>query len=124
LRARWALIVLLLVVAVGLISRRYPIGARLYDKSLGDVLYAMAAYLTLALLRQRWPPALVAEVALAVCLAVELFQLTGIPARHASLPLVRWFLGTQFAWEDIGCYILGVGVIAASDRYRERRLAR
>jgi hypothetical protein len=50
------LLVLLLVLALGLASRLAPIGWPLYDHSLGDVLYAVAAYLALALVRPRWPP--------------------------------------------------------------------
>jgi hypothetical protein len=103
-------VALALVVALGLHSRTRPIGVPLYDASLGDALYAAAVYLVLGLLRPRWPPLTLAGVAFAACLAIELFQLTGIPARHASLSLVRWLLGTHFAWADLLCY--GVGVLA------------
>jgi hypothetical protein len=68
---------LVVTVALGLLSRLCP-G---YDKSLGDALYAVAAYLALALALPRRHPLLVAGLALALCLAVELFQATGIPAR-------------------------------------------
>ncbi|HEV3260329.1 MAG TPA: DUF2809 domain-containing protein [Gemmataceae bacterium] len=117
---------LALTVAVGLLSRLQPIGWYAWDKSLGDVLYAVAAYLVLALVLPRKAPALVAGVALAFCLAVEAFQATGIPARYAQILVVRWVLGTTFAWHDIGCYVIGVGVITALDvaalcRDRERR---
>lgn len=110
-RAGW----LLLVVAAGLISRRYPIGLPLYDENLGDALYAAAVYLTLGLVWPRWPVARLALVALAACVAVELLQLTGIPARYASLSPVRWLLGTHFAWVDLVCYVVGVSGVAAID---------
>ena len=45
------------VVALGLVSRLYPMGVRWFDKDLGDALYAVAAYLVLALACPRWPPA-------------------------------------------------------------------
>jgi hypothetical protein len=48
------LLALIAVVALGLFSRLRPIGWSLYDKSLGDILYAVAAYLALALLLYRW----------------------------------------------------------------------
>jgi hypothetical protein len=102
-------------VVLGIVSRRWPIGWWPYDKSLGDVLYAVAAYLGLALLLWRRGPVVVAPLALATCLAVEAFQATGIPARYAHLGLVRWVLGTTFAWHDIGCYLVGVAVIAGID---------
>lgn len=112
-RALW----LLLVVAAGLISRRCPIGLPLYDQNLGDALYAAAVYLMLGLLRPRWPAVRLALVALAACVAVELFQLTGIPARYASYSPVRWLLGTHFAWVDFVCYAAGVGSATAIDRH-------
>jgi hypothetical protein len=106
---------LAVTVALGIVSRRWPIGWWPYDKSLGDVLYAVAAYLAFALLLWRRGPLVVAPLALAVCLAVETFQATGIPARYAHIGLVRWVLGTTFAWHDIACYVVGVAVIAAID---------
>src|SRR5215831_9922418 len=99
---------LAVTVDLGLLSRLRPVGWPLYDKSLGDVLYAVAAYLTLALLLFRRPPALVALLALALCLAVEMFQATGVPARYAHLTAVRWLLGTTFSWHEVACYFVGV----------------
>jgi hypothetical protein len=106
---------LAVTVALGLLSRLYPLGWFLWDKSLGDVLYAVAAYLALALLLFRRPPRVVAPLAFGLCLAVEFFQATGIPARYAHVPGVRWLLGTTFAWHDIACYCVGVAVIFAAD---------
>lgn len=85
------LLALIAVVALGLLSRLCPIGWFLYDKSLGDILYAVAVYLVLALLF-RWRPAWVAPVALVLCLAIEAFQATGIPAHYAHITEVRWLV--------------------------------
>lgn len=104
-------------ITLGLASRLRPIGWYPYDKSLGDALYAVAVYLALALARPGWRPASRAGAALGLCLAVEAFQLTGIPARYASITPVRWLLGTHFAWHDIACYVVGIGTIALLDRY-------
>src|SRR5436190_535637 len=106
---------LTVTVALGLLSRVRPIGWWPYDKSLGDVLYAVAAYLGLALVLYRRPRALVAGLALALCLAVEAFQATGIPARYEHVVLVRWLLGTTFAWHDVACYFVGVAAVTALD---------
>jgi hypothetical protein len=116
-RVRSLAVGLILTVALGVASRRYPIGLHLYDKSLGDALYAVAAYLTLALTRPRWRPFLVAVTSLGFCLAVEAFQLTGVPARHAHLGPIRWLLGTQFSWSDIGWYLAGIAGVASVDGY-------
>ena len=106
---------LVLTVALGLLSRLHPIGWFIYDKSLGDVLYAVAAYLTLALLLFRKRLALVALLALVLCLAVECFKTTGIPARFAQVSVIPWFLGTTFAWHNLGCYFIGVLSISGID---------
>src|SRR3954447_22956170 len=106
---------LALAVALGLLSRLRPLGWPVWDKSLGDALYAVAAYLALALVLYRKPPTLVAALALGFCLAVESFQATGVPARYAHLPVVRWLLGTTFAWHDVACYVVGVAVISGLD---------
>ena len=109
------------VVALGLVSRLYPMGVRWFDKDLGDALYAVAAYLVFALACPRWPPARLAAIALALCLAIETFQLTGLPARWAHVTLLRWLLGTGFAWRDIVCYGVGIAVIGLVDRFGFRR---
>jgi hypothetical protein len=95
-------------VALSLLSRLWPVGWPVDHRSRGDVLYAAADYLALALALPRRRPALVAALALALCLVVESFQATGIPARYAHLGPVRWLLGTTFSWHDVACY--GVGV--------------
>ena len=91
---------LAVTVALGLLSRLYPLGWPVYDKSLGDVLYAAAAYLALALALPHRRPTVVAALALAFCLAMECFQATGIPARYADRAVVRWLLGTTFSGHD------------------------
>ena len=106
---------LVAVVALGLLSRLRPIGSFMYDKSLGDILYAVAAYLVLALLLPRWRPIRIAVLALVLCLAIEAFQATGIPARFAHVAVVRWLLGTTFSWHDVGCYVVGVVVVSVLD---------
>src|SRR5205807_7633308 len=80
----------------GLASRLHPLGWFLWDRVLGEVLYAVAAYLVLALLLFRRPPWLLAGLAFGSCLAVEVFKLTGVPAEHQGVFLVRWFLGMHF----------------------------
>jgi hypothetical protein len=106
---------LLVTVALGLLSRKVHLHLSLWDKSLGDVLYAVAAYLVLALARPRWKPERVAGWSLLFCLAVETFQLTPIPMRLSHNPLLRALLGTTFAWHDVACYFVGAGLIWVID---------
>jgi hypothetical protein len=106
---------LAVTVALGLASRYYPLGLFVYDKSLGDALYAVAVYLVFALLLFRRPPVGIAVLALALCLMIESFKFTGIPARLAHIPLVPWLLGTTFSWHNLACYAIGVALIFALD---------
>lgn len=107
-------------IGLGLLSRLRPVGWPLYDKSLGDALYAVAAYCAIALVTPgRWRGAGrwgLAAVALAVCEGLEFFQATGVPARYEHLAVVRWLVGTTFAWHDVACYVVGVAAAFALDR--------
>ncbi len=102
-------------VVLGLASRLYPMGWFLLDRVLGEVLYAVAAYLVLAMLLFRKPPLLIAVIAFACCVAVEVFKLTGIPAEYQHVLLVRWFLGMNFTVVNLGYYFIGVVLIACAD---------
>src|SRR3954454_18385406 len=109
------LLAMAVTVALGLASRLYPAGWFLWDRVLGEVLYAVAAYLALAVLFFRKPPLFIAVIAFGCCLAVELFKLTGIPAENQHVFLVRWFLGMTFSVVNLGYYFIGVVLIAFAD---------
>ena len=109
------LLAMAVTVALGLASRLYPMGWFLWDRVLGEVLYAVAAYLAWAMLLLRKPPLFIAVLAFASCLAVELFKLTGIPAENQNVFLVRWFLGMTFSVVNLGYYFTGVALIAFAD---------
>jgi hypothetical protein len=109
-----------LTVALGLASRLWSLGVFLWDRVLGEVLYAVAAYIAWAMILRRRPPWLLAAVAFASCLAVELFKLTGIPAANQDVFLVRWFLGMTFSLVNLGYYLAGVVLIAVADMATRR----
>ena len=109
------LLALAVTVALGLASRLYPTGWFLWDRVLGEVLYAVAAYLALGMLFIRKSPLFIAVIAFASCLAVELFKLTGIPAENQRVFLVRWFLGMTFSVVNLGYYFTGVVLAACAD---------
>jgi hypothetical protein len=109
------LLALAATVVLGLASRLCPVGWFLYDRAVGEVLYAVAAYLVLAMLLVRKPPLFIALIAFVCCLAVEVFKLTGIPAEYQHVLLVRWFLGMVFSWVNLGYYFIGVVLIAFAD---------
>ena len=100
-----ALVLLAVVVASGLALQGFrdlP-----WTDAAGSVLYSMAAVFSLCLV---WPSRemprtlVVAGVALALCVLVELAQLTGLPAR---VPALRLLLGTTFAPADLLWYAVG-----------------
>ena len=117
---RFAILGFVVSVLLGLASRKLPpTGFALWDKSFGDADYAvMFGFLFLAV----WPALswrIVGLAAFGVCLALELFQLTGLP-RRAPQPL-RFLLGDSFAWHDVVCYLIGASAVAAIVFLKARR---
>lgn len=102
-----------ITIALGLASRRFPIGVFVWDKSLGDALYAVMVYFVAALVRPSLGPRALGLLAFGISFAIELFQATGIPAR---LPRVlQLVLGTSFGWHDVVCYAVGAAFVALVD---------
>jgi len=110
---------LLLTIVVGLASRHFhtPL-PRLVQKEAGDVLWAMAAYWLIALLRPAWPSGRVAIIAAVLAILSECSQLS-----HASVleELRRYrighlLLGAGFSWFDLAMYPLGAATAWGIDR--------
>lgn len=119
--------VTLLAVAIGILSRMIRIGEPIWDKYVGDVVYAAVFYLALSLL---WSEGAVTAKALLTAVyvvAVETFQLTPVPARlnQSANPAVRAFayvvLGSVFGWWDMVAYLIGIGGISLADKLFLRR---
>ena len=111
-------VVAVALVAVGLAVARGtdgPAGA-----FAGDALYAALLYVVVAGVAPRARARAAALIAFAVCAAVELFQLTGIPAQLAqTVPGAALVLGTTFQWTDLVAYAIGAlaaGVVDAVSR--------
>ena len=91
----------------------------------GDVLYAVAAYLLVALVLARARPWRVALLALGWCWAVEALQATGLAAAvNDAVPPAAWLLGSTFAVRDLVCYAAGVAVALVADVLAGRSAAR
>lgn len=115
---------LLAVILLGLASRAYtpplPPFVRAY---VGDALWALAAYMTVALLFPRLPVGSVAAAAGLFSLTVEVGQLYHAP----WIDSIRrtWVgglvLGYGFLWGDLVCYGVGVGVGALAEVLLGRR---
>jgi hypothetical protein len=88
-----------------------------------DALYAVLIYLLVALLRPRAHSVVVAAIALGFCVAIELFQLTGVPVMLSDItPLARLVFGTTFVPTDLLSYTAGVVVVASIDQAFRRNL--
>jgi hypothetical protein len=106
------------IIALGLLSRSVVTGVLVLDKYAGDALYAAMVYAWLRMVcTARWATG----GAVAVMLALELFQLTGIPAQ--MLGSENWatrmgarLLGVQFGYLDLLAYGVGIGLIHALAR--------
>jgi hypothetical protein len=108
----WAIV----VIALGILSRKSPIGFVLWDKYLGDALYAILLYLCVTCLWPKKSPAWRATVSTITVAAIETFQLTGIPhqlSQSGSTPLnlLSRALGTHFSWLDMLAYIAGIAFV-------------
>ncbi len=113
-------VMLAVVIASGLASRRYPrfVPGMLHDYP-GDALWAMAAYWGVVLL---WPRISIGGAALSaavISLAVELSQIyhaEWIDAIRRTL-FGRLVLGSGFDWIDLVAYAAGTILAAIMDRW-------
>lgn len=113
---------LLIVLLAGVVSRLLRTGQPLLDKYLGDALYAIMVYLLLSIAWRGGSIAAKAALAGAIMVAIETFQLTGIPARLARSTslfarLLAIALGTSFSWRDLAAYAVGIVFVAVFDRF-------
>ena len=119
-----AFISLVLVVAAGLGVHALMPDTAATDIA-GDALYAVAIYLALVLVAPRWPAALTGGAASAWCVAVEVFQLTGIPlALGAGFTPAMLVLGTVFDLRDLIVYLAAIALLTAADSAAARIAAR
>jgi len=110
------------IIAVGILSRIVHTGFAVFDKYLGDALYAAMVY---SILRLLWRTAAVAIPTMGVMTLIELFQLSAIPARllaneHLIVRLCARLMGTEFSFLDLLAYGVGAGCMYLADSSRAR----
>ena len=118
-RASWVLC-LVGIITVGILSRVAHTGLVVVDKYLGDALYAAMVYTILRLFWRAAAPARLAASAMAVMTAIELFQLTMIPAHllvndHVMVRICARLMGTEFSFLDLLTYAVGIACIYLAD---------
>jgi hypothetical protein len=106
-------IAILVVITLGLLSRRYPqfLPAAL-GKYPGDALWALMVFFGFGFWFNRVPTVVVALAAFAFSVAMEVSQLYHAPwidSVRATLP-GRLVLGRGFAWGDIAAYSVGISI--------------
>lgn len=122
-RRRVALIVVAVVVVVGGLTV-HELADGWAGAFAGDALYAVLMVVLVAVVAPRAPSALAGALALAVCVGVELLQLTSVPARlSATIPGVELVLGSTFQVTDLLAYAIGSLVAASTDLLVRRRAA-
>ena len=83
----------------------------------GDALYAALVFTLLVVVAPRARSATLALVTVGFCTAIELAQLTGIPAAIVdAVPAARYVLGTTFVAVDLLAYAVGAGLAWAVRR--------
>lgn len=115
-RVSWVLC-LVGIIALGILSRVVHTGLVVFDKYLGDALYAAMVYAILRLLSRARAVAVWAMVVMTV---IELFQLTMIPAHllaseHLIARICARLMGTEFSLVDLLAYGVGIGCIYLVD---------
>ena len=106
------------IIAMGIFSRVVHTGLVVFDKYLGDALYAAMVY---GILRLVSKAAASAVWAMVVMTAIELFQLTMIPAHmlaseHSITRICARLLGVEFGFLDLLAYGVGILCIHLVDR--------
>lgn len=99
-------IMVLIVVALGIISRKIP----MVPLCIGDVLYAVMVYFILRMLFLKRRSGKVALFALALCFLIECSQLY---QAHWIVEIRKTFLGHHllgqgFLWSDLAAYFFGI----------------
>ena len=119
-------IAILVVITLGLLSRRYPgfLPAAL-GKYPGDALWALMVFLGFGFSLRRSPTVVLALAAVAFSGAIEVSQLYHAPwidSIRATLP-GRLLLGSDFMWGDLTAYAAGILIGALAEvcwRWRSR----
>ncbi len=110
-----------LLTGLGIVSRLFPIGFILWDKYLGDVVYAAVFYLGLSLIWSSGTVTAKAVLSGVYVIAIETFQLTPIPLQlnRSHNAIIRLFaylvLGSRFSGWDLLAYGVGLAGMVGLD---------
>lgn len=114
---------LLGVIGFGLVSRS-TIGIKLAPLWLGDLLYAVAAYLFIAIVLPKLTSKRLAITTLIFCYTIELSQLIQTDWMNAirAINYSKLLLGSGFLWSDLLAYTCGTGLIYIFEKQTSKPL--
>ena len=100
----------LLILLMGLASRRFFGDIPFVKTYVGDVLWALMVFYGLAFLVNRWPTKAVVLATLLFSFSIEISQLYHAPLIDSlrATRLGGLVLGFSFVWSDLLCYSVGV----------------
>lgn len=115
----------LIVIAFGVISRILRFENAIFDKYLGDALYAILFYLLISMLVSELRVIRKATIVFILMVTLELFQLTRIPMalsqnENVLARIAAMLLGTVFSWLDILAYLVGIVIVASVDMIKSK----
>jgi hypothetical protein len=117
------LAILILVIAVGLLSRTITSHGRWFLKEFGDVLWGAMFYLWIILLAPRIRVSVAATIAIGVCFAIEFLKFYHAPWFESVRDnrIAGFLLGHTFYWHDLPCYVAGTFVAVVFKRLTSKQ---
>jgi hypothetical protein len=114
----WLSVAIVIVIIVGLASRKFPFFPAVLGKFPGDALWALMVFFGWAFVGPRLETRYLALIALTTSYAVEFAQLYQAPWINAirSTTVGHLVLGSTFVWADLIAYAVGVGVGVVLDQ--------
>lgn len=109
----------LLVLLLGLASRRFLGDVSFSRAYVGDALWAMMVFFGFAVFFRRWSTKAVAATALLFSFGIECSQLYHAPwiEQVRATRLGGLVLGFSFVWSDLLCYSVGIALGVLLDQY-------
>lgn len=109
-------------IILGIASRMIKTNNIIWDKYLGDALYAIMFYFLLNIFFGDLNIFIKGFAVFAFMFAIELFQLTNIPLQMIEssnflFKIIGILLGPKFSWLDILSYAVGIFIICLADYF-------
>ena len=116
-------IITLIVLLIGLASRRFSTSNTFMYDHVGDSLWAAMIYFGCRFLLTKMPKRMTAIIALTFCFVIELSQLYQAPWLNAirQTTLGGLILGFGFLWSDLLGYCVGVFVAYLFDNQNQKK---